>query len=154
MTFFVIALVISVVITTAVIKVREVDDLRETRVSIDENASTLSVILQYSISSCTYRTANGTEVTLEHRSVLSLLEFCLTNLELNLSHNTTDIGKKVRQELDGVLGNSYLLKADSANFNITIGFDRPVKEKTVTSLVSPASSDLGGKIRITFTGYD
>jgi len=149
LTFFMIALIVSLVITVAVMEARDTQDLRQTRQRMDETAYSLSVIVQYSIRVCTFTNSTEASFVLKDRTVLNLLCFCLTNLELNLSYGTGNIKDAIDNELMDVLNGNYQLMAFSRNQNITVpDAVPPSKEIITTSLTAPASEDLGGEVRI------
>ncbi len=155
LTFFMVALIVSVVITTAVLKSREVTDLEQTRQDIDETAYSLSVIIQYSIRSCYYINETGVKIDLEDKTILNLIGLILINKELDRGYNTTNIADTIEKEIDGVLDRDFRLQADSRS-NSTLIPDAFVPEGTVitTSLHAPASEDLGGSITLVLSTWD
>lgn len=143
LTFFMLAIVISLVITVAVMKTQGTEDLKDARQDMDESTYSLSVILQYGIESTSYKTRGGEMVTLEDMTVLNLLDFILTNKELGHGHNTASMENAIEQEIDGVLSFRFRLTASSDNHEVAIPDIETPRDVITTSVSSPASGDLG-----------
>jgi hypothetical protein len=153
-TFFMIATIASMVITLAVMESSDTQDLRETRYDMDETTYSLSVILQYSIKSAYYTNETGANITLEEKSILNLIDFILTNRELNRNYNTSDIEGAIEREIRGVMASSFCITASSRNHDLAIPEINPPQDIISTSVTAPASEDLGGTITITLCTWD
>jgi len=153
LTFFMLATVIAMVITVAVMKTQGTEDLKDIRQDMDESTYSLSVILQYNIESVYYKTSSEEMFTLEDMTVLGLLDFILTNKELGHGHNTANMEHAIEQELGNVLSFKFRLTASSQDHQISIPDINTPQDVISTSVSSPATEDLGS-ITIVLTTWE